>query len=228
MGTHAKISGFTLIEMLVAIAIFGMVVGIASYGFSLFSRHWEGRLGRFERAQSQYQRLDLVVAALENALPYVVRDDNGQSGFYFLGRSEGLTLVTMSPVFSPGQLAVIRVFREPTGFGRWNLFYEEAPLANVQLKKASQTLPFQRRMIVLRDVPDLAFGYFGWGSVREMLEAADAPESGLEARWSEEFDGLERRVHPQRIAIRLGTTEAMIFVPDRANVAQRRFSAGAE
>ena len=80
MGTHAKVRGFTLIELLIALAIFGMVVGIASYGYSLFSRHWEGRLGRFQQSQDQYQRLDLVVAALENTLPYVVRDAVGRAG----------------------------------------------------------------------------------------------------------------------------------------------------
>ena len=102
MGTHAKVRGFTLIELLIALTIFGMVIGIATYGYSLFSRHWEGRLGQFQRAQDQYQRLDLVVAALENTLPYVVRGPDGAPGFYFLGREEGLTLVTMSPVFSAG------------------------------------------------------------------------------------------------------------------------------
>jgi len=228
VGTHGQVRGFTLIEMLIAIAIFALVAGVASYGYSLFSRHWEGRLGSFERAQSQYQRLDLVVAALENTLPYVVRDEAGRPGFYFLGREEGLTLVTMSPVFSPGDLAVIRVFRESAGPDSWNLLYEEAPLKGVQLRQSSQTLPFQRRMIVLHDVPDLSFAYFGWRSVSQMLEAADAAESGLKPEWFSEFDGLARRLHPQRIAVRLGQTEAMVFVPDRADVSIRRYVAGDE
>jgi len=223
MGTRALVRGFTLIEILIALAIFGLVVGIASYGYSLFSQHWDGRVGRFERAQDQYQRLDLLVAALENTLPYVVRDDAGAGGFYFLGRDEGLTLVTLSPVFSPGQLAVVRVFREPASDGRWNLLYEEAPLAGVQLRLASQTLPFQHRMVVLRDVPDLRFGYFGWRSLDERLDAANQPELGLQPRWMSSLDGLVARVHPQRIAIGIGDQEAVVFVPERADVNFQRF-----
>ena len=223
MGTHAKVRGFTLIELLIALTIFGMVIGIATYGYSLFSRSWEGRLGQFQRAQDQYQRLDLVVAALENTLPYVVRGPDGAPGFYFLGRDEGLTLVTMSPVFSAGNLAVVRVFREPAGDGRWNLLYEEAPLEGVQLRLASQTLPFQHRMVVLRDVPDLEFSYFGWRSIEKRMAAADAPELGYQPEWSSEFDGLALNVHPQRIAIRIGESDAVVFGPERADVSFRRF-----
>lgn len=223
MGTHAKVRGFTLIELLIALTIFGMVIGIATYGYSLFSRSWEGRLGQFQRAQDQYQRLDLVVAALENTLPYVVRGPDGAPGFYFLGREEGLTLVTMSPVFSAGNLAVVRVFREPAGDGRWNLLYEEAPLEGVQLRLASQTLPFQHRMVVLRDVPDLEFSYFGWRSIERRMAVADAPELGYMPEWSTEFDGLALNVHPQRIAIRIGESDAVVFVPERADVSFRRF-----
>jgi prepilin-type N-terminal cleavage/methylation domain-containing protein len=223
MGTHAKVKGFTLIEMLIALAIFGMVVGIASYGFSLFSRHWEGRLGRFQQSQDQLQRLDLVVAALENTLPYVVRDASGAPGFYFLGREEGLTLLTMNPVFAAGSIAVIRVFREPAGNGKWNLLYEEAPLAGQKLRLASQVLPFSHRMIVLRDVPDLGFRYFGWRSLERRVAVADAPELGYEPEWATEFDGLVLNMHPQRIALRIGDSEAVVFVPERADVTFRRF-----
>ncbi len=102
MGSHAKVRGFTLIELLIALAIFGMVMGVATYGYSLFTRHWEGRLGRFQQAQDQFQRLDLVIASLENTLPYIVRDAGGIGGFYFLGREEGLTLVDDEPDLHAG------------------------------------------------------------------------------------------------------------------------------
>jgi hypothetical protein len=164
-----------------------------------------------------------VITALENTLPYVVRDARGDGGFYFLGRDEGLTLVTLSPVFSPGEMAVVRVFREATADGRWNLLYEEAPLAGVHLRLASQTLPFQHRLVVLRDLPDLGFSYFGWKSLDERLEAANVPELGLQPKWMASVDGFVARVHPQRIAIDIGGQQAVVFVPERADVTFRRF-----
>jgi prepilin-type N-terminal cleavage/methylation domain-containing protein len=222
MAAAREMRGFTLVELLVALAIFGLVVGVASYGFSLFSRHWDGRSGQFGRTQGQYLRLNLVTAALEDTLPWAVRNEAGKPGFYFLGRDEGLTLVTGSPVFSPGSAAVIRLFREPDGAGRWKLVYEEAPLNGVLLREANQVLPFAHRMVVLDGLPKPVFRYFGWESLERRLAADETADPGLTPRWFEEYDGLARGQHPQRIAFALGETEAVFFVPARADAALRR------
>jgi prepilin-type N-terminal cleavage/methylation domain-containing protein len=223
MAADARVRGFTLVELLVALTIFGMVVGIASYGYSLFTRQWGHWHIGFDRAQSQFQRLDLVTTALDDTLPWVVRDDAGRPGFYFLGREEGLTLVTQSAVFNPRAPAVIRLFREPAGDGRWNLVYEEAPLGGVLLRAASQTLPFQNRMVVMHDLPRPEFAYFGWGTLDERTRAEGEPELALAPQWYTEYDGLKRRLHPERIAIQLGGTKAVFLVPERADTSLRRY-----
>ena len=89
MATPRALKGFSLLEMLVAMTVLSMVIGISTYAYSMFIRQWDGRLGRFDEAQAQYQRLEWLAAALEDTLPYVVRDDAGELGFYFLGRDEG-------------------------------------------------------------------------------------------------------------------------------------------
>jgi prepilin-type N-terminal cleavage/methylation domain-containing protein len=222
MVAHRRLRGFTLIELLVALAIFGLVVGVASYGFALFSRHWDGQSGEFERTLGQFQRLDVVVAALEDAVPWAVRDASGSAGFYFLGRDEGLTLVTDAPVFSPADAAVIRLFREREGADQWRLVYEEAPLQGVLLRHAGQTLPFAHRMVVLRSSAQPGFRYFGWGSLEERLAADDPVGDPGAPRWFDEYDGIERREHPQRIGLLLGESEAVFFVPARAQAALDR------
>jgi prepilin-type N-terminal cleavage/methylation domain-containing protein len=217
--------GFTLVELLIAVAIFGMVVGIATFGYSLYSRQWTGWRGGFHRAEARYQRLDLVMTAVQDAVPWVVRDGNGQNSYYFLGRDEGLTLVTESPVFSPHELAVIRFFRERTEGGTWNLLYEEAPLKGVLLRDANQTLPFTYRMVVATDVPQPTFRYFGWASLAARNQALD-PLGGqtVVPGWYDEYDGLQRHQSPERIAVSFGETNAVFFMPARADANLQKYT----
>lgn len=224
MAAARRLRGFTLVELLVAVAILGLVVGVATYGFSLFSRHWEARLGDFDRAQARFQRLDLVAGALEDTLPWAVRDPAGNPGFYFLGRDEGLTLVSGSPVFTPGGIAVIRLFREPAEDGRFRLVYEEAPLEGVELRRSDQVLPFAHRMVVADGLPEVRFRYFGWESLQSRLSAAEEAGPGAGPAWWDEYDGLVRREHPQRIALAVGGPEAVFPVPERAVAAFGRFA----
>jgi prepilin-type N-terminal cleavage/methylation domain-containing protein len=206
--------GFTLVELLISITILSLVIGLASYAFSLFSRHFETPRRGFQGAVAELQRLDLVVRALGDAIPWAVKTDGNRFGLYFLGREEGLTLVSASPVFSTGAPAVIRVFREPAGNNRWRLVYEEASLATVMLQAANQELPFSKRMIVATNLPSLRFSYFGWSSADARAIAAD---SGLQAEWSAEFDGLVRLQQPLRVSMELGSFVSVLSLPERTD-----------
>jgi len=223
MASLRRSAGLTLIELLIAITILSLVIGVATYGFSLFSQHWEGPRSGFERAAGQMQRLDLVGKALRDALPWIVKNEKGSPGFYFLGREEGLTLVTSSPIYATDGPAVMRLFREPEPAGTYRLVYEEAPLSGVLLRNASQILPFRHRLIVLERQPAISFRYFGWRSLAEQLRA-DEDGSSVSAIWSEEFDGISRVVQPQRVGMRLGSFEAVYLMPDRSRTLMERAS----
>lgn len=227
MATPRKnTSGFTLIELLVAVVILALVVGIGTLGFSLFTQQWARTRADFDARLSAYQRLALVHRALEDAVPWVVRGDSGRVGFYFLGREEGLTLVTASPVFNPGQMAVIRFFRESAGPSEFRLVYEEAPLVKLRLREAGQTLPFQHRLVVLKSLKSPAtFRYYGWASLEERVRESGPGEVQPLPQWSAEYDGLVRRQHPQRIGIAIEGNEAVYFVADRVDAALNRMIA---
>ena len=160
--------------------------------------------------------------ALEDTLPYVVRDDEGALGFYFLGRDEGLTLVTMSPIFTIGEPALIRVFREPDEGDAWKLVYEEAPFAGTLLARADQHMDFRHRLVIARGLPLPVFRYFGWTDLRSRVTAGESPSA--ERAWFDEYDGIVRHFHPKKIELRLGREAAVIEFPVRVDALVAAYS----
>lgn len=215
MATARTLRGFSLLEMLVAIVVLSIVIGISTFAYSLFMRQWDGHLGRFDKAQSQYQRLEWLAIALEDTLPYAVHDDQDRLGFYFLGRDEGLTLVTMSPIFAVGEPALVRVFREPSEDGTWQLIYEEAPFAGTLLARADQRMKFRHRLVIASDLPRPTFRYFGWANAGSRLAIDDAFTE--QRSWFDEYDGLVRQFHPEKIELQMGNEIAVFDIPERAN-----------
>ena len=215
MATPRKLRGFSLLEMLVAVVVLSMVIGISTYAYSLFMRQWDGHLGRFDESQAQYQRLEWLATALQDTLPYLVRDDKNELGLYFLGRDEGLTSVTMSPIFGVGEPALIRVFREPEDSGTWRLVYEEAPFAGNVLAHADQRMEFRHRLVIARGLPRPEFRYFGWADLQSSMNLEDSLSTGR--AWFDEYDGLRRQFHPEKIELGLGNDVAVFEVPVRAD-----------
>lgn len=210
------ISGVTLVELLIAMAISTLIIGLATFSFSLFTRDWKGRTTGFDREAAQAQRLDLLTGALDAAVPWVVRGQRGRYGYYFLGRPEGLTLVSADPVFGGGAPAVIRVFRENDPDGKLQLVYEQASLAGMILSEADQILPFKNRMVVVKGLRKIEFRYYGWESMLDRVNV-DA-DSGRKPVWTTEFDGLRRMEHPLRVALDIDDGEAVFFMPERAGI----------
>jgi hypothetical protein len=210
------------VELLISVAVLGMVIGLASYAFSLFSGSWSVVRLSTDAQINSAQRLDLVRHALENSIPWGVRDSRDNIGFYFLGREEGLTLVTSTPVFSDDSHAVVRVFREMEGANRWRLVYEEAPLRSTRLTRADQQLDFRHRMIVMGGLASLRFRYFGWASLQASVEEGVPGAPPPRPQWFGDFDGLVRQISPQRIGLTLGGAEVVIEIPERVSTVVER------
>ena len=216
MAAQTRVRGFTLIELLISITVLSMVIGISTFAFSLFSRNWQGARGDFELAAGQLQRVELLNGAIRDAAAWLVGGDRGADSFglYFLGREEGMTFVTESPLFDPRGLAVVRVFRErEEGAPTWRLVYEEAPLQGILLRDATQVLPFQNRLVILRGLSALQFRYFGWPSLGERSAGIEAGVFAPE--WFTDYDGIVRQQQPIRIGLRAGNTEVFFDVAER-------------
>lgn len=102
MLRRVKLSGFTLIEMLVTLAILTMIIALAATSFSFFSRHWD----KAEQLAKNQEQQTLDILRLQNLIGgvtdfYLRENDNLQ--LLFLGFEREIIAVTSNPMsYHPG------------------------------------------------------------------------------------------------------------------------------
>ena len=194
--------GYTLVEVLISMVILVSLMFIANYSYSQYSQYWAGRLGTFDRTVFYFQGLLQVKETIDSSIPYIVKQGDSHT-FYFLGREEGFTLISASPIFAPtvNDAAVVRVFREKTEEG-YQLVYEEAPLADKLLTRLDQIVDFRYRTVLLKTQEPISFEYYGWTKREHKFERSiyinEMP------KWSAVNDGAVSRIQPQRVRMILG------------------------
>lgn len=209
--------GFTLVELLIAMSIMLAMLVLTATAYQLYTDSWQRDLSKIDQSYQNFRYHDLLLDAMQAILPLAVTDQGAQA-YYFLGREEGFTAVTYSPIFNIGYPAVIRVFREANSDGSYRLVYEEASLQHIVLKSAQQILPFSQRKIIYDNISDLSFSYFGWKDINTRMAAMDDFSGQSSPQWFAEFDALNRRLHPQKIQIVIGSFTLEFTVPDRSRL----------
>lgn len=217
--------GFTLIELLVSAAILFTLLALAMFGYQLFTQQWSKDNQRSEMAYQQLRNYELFSNAMQGIIPYVVRDKDS-IGFYFLGREQGFTAVTQTPIFTTDAPAVIRVFREPNTEGGFRLVYEEASLRLQPLVDAEQNLPFSHRMVLVPQLASIEFSYF-----RHKLGDVQLTDQGdvvREFEWVKNHDGLITKIHPNQLELNLAGFSWYFSVPEREAAMKSRYSVQGE
>jgi prepilin-type N-terminal cleavage/methylation domain-containing protein len=217
MGSNLRFKGFSLIEVLIATAVLSLIIGICSLSFSIFSRGWDAQRLSSDGSLKKFQVMDLTANAIRGALPWAIRARTGEAGFYFLGRDEGVTFVTANPIFVAGSPAIVRIFRESVGDQRWRLVYEEATLNKVGLRTIDQAVTFTNRVVVLDEMSEIGFRYFGLGLEKNGSDSDDQ-DVYERPRWFSEYDGMKVYRHPILISLTLNGSEILFDMPNREDV----------
>lgn len=205
------VTGFTLIEVLLAMAVASLVVLSGFMAYDYIMQNWQRGQRQFQQAKQDFIQQQLIQQALRNTELKLVyprelqrRAGADLPGFYFLGREEGYTAVTRISVQDPGYPAVYRLFREHdnTNPGTWRLVYEEAVLKGFILQHAEQELPFNFRRVMLNNLSQVQFAYQGWASLQQKMAAINEFAMALPPQeWLVSYDGLTNGLHPVAVKI---------------------------
>ena len=196
-------NGFTLIELLVVLLILVSLLGIALISVQTMGTHWRKSAENQREMYTKFKSVSLIDLSIRSVLPYEVANKKGVSGFYFLGRREGFTAVTSNGIYNAGKLSVFRVLKELQEDGRFSLYYEEANLGQFPLVQSEQQLDFNFRLLVLKNIQVMQFQYFGWKDKQAFNDFSAELVLAEDKIWHNEFDGMEKGLHPERIAINI-------------------------
>ena len=107
-------SGYTLLEMVIAVGIFTMVMVTASMGMVTIQKTWNSVTTQNQKIRS-FQVIDSVVdSAFRNAVPFSWNDENNKSRSVFVGNMDRLSLAYRHRINSvdEGGIRFITLFLE--------------------------------------------------------------------------------------------------------------------
>ncbi|MDC0524475.1 type II secretion system GspH family protein, partial [Porticoccaceae bacterium] len=132
--------GFTLIEMLVTMVLLSSIVLIGSNAYSLFSKRWDGQLGKFDQATQNVRDLMLVHEVLDTMTPYIVSGSDNKPGIFFEGNLNGFVGVSTKSVFDKQYQSVVRLSVAQRSDFTFDVVYEESPMIADVLRSTQEPL----------------------------------------------------------------------------------------
>lgn len=174
--------GFTLIEVVLALAIFAVMGAILYGAFSLGHRAVEKTQAKFERNQRGRALDDLLGTYVRSAYPY--RSSPQDQAVWFDGEFDKVTFVSAYSQSMGGRgMARIRIFADRDEAGNGVLKLEE--LLPVRAETDAQALGQSQAVVLAEEV--------------ERIRLAYLDVSGEQEKWEERWDGKERRSLPRAI-----------------------------
>lgn len=200
-------NGFSLIELLVAMAIMSMTIMIASLGYSFYMQRWQQNLGDFNESANNAKKMMLIKQVFTGISPYILRDERGQSAIYFEGNTDGIIAVTTKSIFQSRTPFVMRLSVVQNADLSYKLIYEDADIGNLPITSITQNIDFSSNITLLNDLTDIEFSFYGAKDFTSYIDNG-------ELAWWTSFNALNRKILPHSVRISFiadQQTETMTF-----------------
>lgn len=103
MNRRARVRGFTLLELLIAIVLASLLAVLTYSGLQLGLRSWEVSDRRQQALESHYLTQTLLRRVLESPLQVVLRDEEGVLQMGYWGQPDGVIFIARIPQIDSSQ-----------------------------------------------------------------------------------------------------------------------------
>ncbi len=150
-------SGFTLVEVLIALALTTLILASLLGAFRLGRRAWEG-LDALEHRGSIAAVQDFLGETLARAEPILVRNPDGHLSVPFTGTRDRISfVVNMRGHGMLGGLYVVDITVEAAGDGRTR----DLVIGQTWFRPGASPQPPQQRRVLMRGIESASWRYFG-------------------------------------------------------------------
>lgn len=184
--------GFTLIEVIISILIFGVIVLLISYAVSQGLYQYKGVIHKTANFWEKSKIL-LLHKSFASTLDYYVKEEEWFP--LFEGDSNSIVYITESPIAD--NLPVLAIItNEIRDFGQKTLVYYELPINTLKYKEIieihnSGKLKEGKRIVLIENLDSVSFDYFGRNINKES------------SNFYSNFSGKKQKILPQFVKISL-------------------------
>ncbi|WP_340680300.1 prepilin-type N-terminal cleavage/methylation domain-containing protein [Paraglaciecola sp.] len=217
-------SGFTLIEMLIAISILSLLLFTGSYIYSTLSIRWDKELGEFNQHFEQSRSLILLQELLVGVMPFVVRDTAKNEGptMFFVGKDDSLLAVSRGGLVNTEFPEIFRLTAVANANNKYDLVYQAASTQDVLLLNTQQVIDFEDGFVIMQNLDKVEFNYFGWPSYQLKNNAVE--EDGSEkASWYTNYSGVDWQLNPEKIELNITFGEQIAHLVVSLDINSQRF-----
>jgi general secretion pathway protein J len=185
---HVGEAGFTLVEMLVALALFGLLSVVLFDNVKFGVHAWRSGSARSDELQRSVATQEVLRRLLGNLYPMIAAESAAQPQVDFDGTREAVMFLSDAPVVTGGAGRFRFKLSVDRGRDRTDLAMTAVPeLASAESASATRTL-------LVADIEGAELAYFG------------APAPGASAQWSDSWQKQNEvpRLIRLRVAFRAG------------------------
>lgn len=197
-------SGFTLVELLIALAISMMVIFIGSLAYRTYSVYWEKELGRFNQEFALLKGVSNVHSIIRNIKPIVFKASGSGGYVYFEGGDSIIRSITSEAITHDNPAAF--EMRVVTGNGgRSSLEYREYSISTRPIITEDDIGMYSDAVVLLAGLEDIRFEYYGWASYGDFAASEEQGSGGMfnKREWFGLYSSKDTLISPELVKIKM-------------------------